>query len=175
MRDVRDYRIWSEKDQSIILGGSAFNIKAESLTIENFSQQEVADLYIPHTQATVQLFTPEAVTYAFEQTQGQPWLVNALAYQACFRDVKDRSLPITLEVMERSREALIVRQDTHIDALIDKLSENRVRQIMDEIIAGNVEMVQFPQDDVQYMRDLGFLKKTAFIFFFFFGLNFFFF
>jgi hypothetical protein len=43
--------------------------------------------------------------------------------------------------MERSREALIVRQDTHIDALIDKLSEERLGNIVDAIISGNVDLL----------------------------------
>ncbi|MBM3893899.1 AAA family ATPase, partial [Candidatus Dependentiae bacterium] len=109
VRDVRDYQIYSSNDKQLILGGSAFNIKAESLTIENFSAAEVRALYLQHTAATGQQFTDEAIAYGFEQTHGQPWLVNALAYQACFRDVVDRSQPITLEVMERSRETLVLR------------------------------------------------------------------
>lgn len=161
VRDVRDYRIWSEKDQDIILGGSAFNIKAESLTIENFSHQEVADLYAQHTAATEQIFTQEAIDYAYQQTQGQPWLVNALAFQACFRDVKDRSLPITLDIMQQARETLIVRQDTHIDALIDKLSESRVRNIVDAIIAGGMVPDDLPSDDLQYAQDLGIITRKG--------------
>ena len=115
LRDVRDYRIWSPEQGSFVLGGSAFNIKAESLKLDSFSREEVTALYQQHTVATGQVFTPEAVDYAFYLTQGQPWLVNALAYQACFRDVTDRSQPITKEVIERSKETLIRRRDTHID------------------------------------------------------------
>ncbi len=36
VRDVRDYRIWSDGNKGIVLGGSAFNIKAESLVLSNF-------------------------------------------------------------------------------------------------------------------------------------------
>ena len=161
VRDVRDYRIYSEHDKQFILGGSAFNVKAESLTMEDFSPQEIETLYQQHTTATGQQFTSEAISYAFEQTQGQPWLVNALAYQACFRDVKNRAEPITLEVMERSREALVLRQDTHLDALIDKLSEERVRNIIDAIISGNMEPKSFPPDDIQYTKDLGMLNRSS--------------
>ena len=45
VRDVRDYRIWSNKKTSMVLGGSAFNIKAESLVLSNFSLAQVRDLY----------------------------------------------------------------------------------------------------------------------------------
>ena len=39
VRDVRDYRIHSATDKAIITGGSAFNIKAESLRLGNFSKR----------------------------------------------------------------------------------------------------------------------------------------
>jgi hypothetical protein len=38
VRDVRDYRIFSDKDQQMITGGSAFNIKAKSLTVGDFTK-----------------------------------------------------------------------------------------------------------------------------------------
>lgn len=90
----------------MVIGGSAFNIKARSLLISSFSQEEVRALYHQHTQETGQRFTDDAITYVFEQTQGQPWLVNALGFEAV-EEVRDRSQPITKEVMERAREALI--------------------------------------------------------------------
>ena len=65
-----------------MLGGSAFNIKSESIVLSNFSSQEVKDLLLQHTQETGQQFTDDALEYVFYLSQGQPWLVNALAYQA---------------------------------------------------------------------------------------------
>ena len=41
VRDVRDYRIHSSRDKEIITGGSAFNIKAESLRMGDFDEDEV--------------------------------------------------------------------------------------------------------------------------------------
>lgn len=115
VRDVRDYRIWSDEEKAVVLGGSAFNIKSESLRLNDFTQEEVRDLLLQHTKETGQKFTDEAIAYVFEQTQGQPWLTNAIAYQACFRDVLDRSITITKEILEKARETLIKRQDTHLD------------------------------------------------------------
>ena len=158
VRDVRDYRIWSDKEQATILGGSAFNIKAESLTLADFSFEQVKDLYLQHTTATGQLFTEEAIQYAFDQTRGQPWLVNALAYQACFRDIQDRSKPITQEILEQARETLIKRCDTHIDVLLDRLSEPRVRGIIDTLLSGE-EGTGFPPDDLLYVQDLGLISR----------------
>ena len=41
VRDVRDYRIQSTAENAIIAGGSAFNIRAESLRLGDFSPDEV--------------------------------------------------------------------------------------------------------------------------------------
>lgn len=78
LRDVRDYKVASgERDH---LGTSSpFNIKIRSLTLRDFTAAEVAELYAQHTADTGQRFEPEALALAFALTQGQPWLVNALA------------------------------------------------------------------------------------------------
>ena len=93
VRDVRDYRIHSNREKAIITGGSAFNIKAESLRLGDFQRAEVEALYAQHTAETGQRFSPEALARVWTLTQGQPWLVNALGYECCFRmkSGRDRS------------------------------------------------------------------------------------
>lgn len=100
VRDVRDYRIHNG-DNQVITGGSAFNIKSKSLRLGNFSHDHVAALYAQHTEETGQAFENGVIDYVFEQTNGQPWLVNALANEACFEKGvgRDRSRPITLTDM----------------------------------------------------------------------------
>lgn len=161
VRDVRDYRIWSDEQQASVLGGSAFNIKAESLVMFNFSCDQVHQLYLQHTQETGQQFTDAAIKYAFEQTQGQAWLVNALAYEACFNMETDRSQPITLEILQTARETLIKRQDTHLDVLIDRLQEPRVRHIISDILLGDESHNNISQDDLQYSIDLGLINQQG--------------
>lgn len=162
LRDVRDYRVWSKEQGVYVSTSSPFNIKAESLTIPNFSKEQVKSLYSQHTKATGQIFTNEAVEHAYYLTQGQPWLVNALAHEACHRDVLDRTQPITKETIEKAKEQLIIRQDTHIDSLLDKLNEERVLGIIDAIISGKSEISTFDVDDVRYVYDLGLIKKDRF-------------
>src|SRR6056297_1459276 len=79
VRDVRDYRIFSDKDQQMITGGSAFNVKAKSLTVGDFTQEEIKTLYEQHTKETGQEFEKAIFELAWDYTRGQPWLVNALA------------------------------------------------------------------------------------------------
>jgi hypothetical protein len=158
VRDVRDYRIWSDAKQQIVLGGSAFNIQDESLRLPDFTKDEVTQLYQQHTTETGQKFSQDAIDYAFEITQGQPWLVNALAYQVCFKDITDRSKIITKNDFETAKETLIKRQDTHLDVLIDRLFEPRVCAVIDAIINGTSERPSATDDDFKYVQDLGLIK-----------------
>ena len=138
-----------------------FNIKAKSLRLGNFIEAEVKTLLLQHTETTGQVFTPEALEYVWRQTQGQPWLVNALAYEACFelKSGRDRSHPITLELMKTAREDLIQRRDTHLDQLTDKLKEPLVHRVIAQILGSEAQVEQFPTDDAQYVEDLGLIRR----------------
>lgn len=161
VRDVRDYRIVLS-NQDIITGGSAFNIKAESLRLGNFTQEDIHELYMQHTIETGQRFDEGCFPLIWEATEGQPWLVNALAREVTWsmRENRDRSVTITPEMVYRAQENLIYRRDTHIDALIDKLSEPRVKRVIEPILANNDEADDnlMPIDDVLYVRDMGLIK-----------------
>ena len=157
VRDVRDYRIQSSAENAIIAGGSAFNIRAESLRLGDFSRPEVESLLAQHTEETGQAFTDEARTAIWELTEGQPWLVNALAYEACFKNKagRDRGRPISLTAIQDAHEQLILRRETHLDQLTDKLQEERVRRVIEPLLSGTTEAAAIADDDLQYVRDLG--------------------
>ncbi|MBT8419938.1 MAG: ATP-binding protein [Gammaproteobacteria bacterium] len=160
VRDVRDYRIHTANNE-IITGGSAFNIKSDSLRLGNFSREDVATLYNQHTKETGQNFEAGIVDYVFEQTNGQPWLVNALGREACFRadGERDRTRPITMQTMMAARERIIERRDTHLDQLGNQLKEPRVQRVIGEMLADiSGEGITLPDDDLQYVEDLGLIR-----------------
>ena len=159
VRDLRDYRIHASSEKDPITGGSAFNIKAESLRLGDFNRDDTLTLLQEHTKETGQLFTPEALARVWELTQGQPWLVNALAYRATFkiRSGRDRSRPITLELIDQAKEAMIVERVTHLDQLAHKLQEPRVRRVIEPMLAG-LSLGEVSEDDIQYLIDLGLLR-----------------
>jgi hypothetical protein len=161
VRDVRDYRIHSAATREIITGGSAFNIKAKSLRLGNFTADDMAALYGEHTAATGQRFTGEALARAWDLSRGQPWLVNALGYETCFElpAGRDRSRPITAELLDEAKEALILRRETHLDQLADKLREPRVRWVIEPILAGEATPELLPPDDMDYVLDLGLVDR----------------
>ncbi|BAY86313.1 hypothetical protein NIES267_58190 [Calothrix parasitica NIES-267] len=157
LRDVRDYKVASGGSQRLNTA-SPFNIKVSSITLRNFNAEEVAELYQQHTEDTGQIFTSEASAAAFDLTQGQPWLVNALAKEVVEKLVKDRSISITKEHILKAKEIIIARQDTHLDSLAEKLREQRVKNIIEPILAGQT-LGDTPNDDRQYLIDLGLLRR----------------
>ncbi|MFP4307852.1 MAG: ATP-binding protein [Desulfococcaceae bacterium] len=161
VRDVRDYRIHSEREQEIITGGSAFNIKAKSLRLGNFTRDEIERVYQIHTEETGQEFESGTMDLTWEYTKGQPWLVNALGYEVCFEMEagRDRTRPITSEMLEQAKENLILRRETHLDQLADKLREPRVRSVIEPLLTGTPEPGQMREDDIQYVTDLGLIQR----------------
>jgi type II secretory pathway predicted ATPase ExeA len=160
VRDVRDYRM-TMSDGEVITGGSAFNIKAESLRLGDFSRAELLALYHQHTDTTGQEFSEEAIELAWQSTQGQPWLVNALAEQAVWKTKEnlDRKITIDEEKMRAAREALILRNDTHLDQLTDKLREERVRRVIEPMLMG--VQGDATDADLQYLMDLGLIRRDS--------------
>jgi hypothetical protein len=160
VRDVRDYRI-RQGDGEIITGGSAFNIKTESLRMENFTQEESKALWMQHTEETGQEFDEDIFHELWEDSYGQPWLVNALAYELTWklRPNRDRSRKITLTDYSEAREGLIQSRATHLDQLVDKLQEPRVHRVIGAMLSGESDNIDYINpDDQQYLEDLGLIR-----------------
>jgi len=157
LRDVRDYKVASGGSDRLHTA-SPFNVKVEALTLRPFTAEEVAALYGQHTADTGQAFTAEALRLAFDLTQGQPWLVNALARQAVQVVVRDRGQPVDAAAIEQAKELLIQRQDTHLDSLAERLREPRVRHVIEPLLAGRT-LTDVPADDRQFVLDLGLVRR----------------
>ncbi len=161
VRDVRDYRIRSGSGE-MIAGGSPFNVAAASLRLGDFSAAETRALLAQHTAETGQAFTPEAMRTVWTQTQGQPWLVNALCADACFDHPagRDRSRAITAADILDARERLIRSRRTHLDQLAHKLQEERVRRVVEPMLSGSDEP-GYHLHDLDYVRDLGLVARAS--------------
>lgn len=155
LRDVRDYKAASGGDPSRMGTSSPFNIKVESLRLASFTPEEVRALFAQHTAETGQVFTEAAVDHALEVTCGQPWLVNALGREIVDKMAVPREVAITAEHVEEAKERLILDRATHLDSLVDKLREPRVRRIIEPLIAGETLAGDIYDDDAAYVRDLG--------------------
>ena len=155
VRNLRECRVHS-KSQEPVIGGNAFYISADSLRLGDFSRAEVETLLAQHTEETGQEFLPEAVERLWTQTQGQPWLANALCHRACFRSARgrNRDRPITDSDLLEAQEQLIVERVVHLDLLADTLREDGVRCVIEPLL-GRRNLRVFESQDLQYVRDLG--------------------
>ena len=156
VRDVRDHQVFSSREGTHVKGGSAFNIKAESLRLGDFSEVEIRELLAQHTAERSQSFEPGVVEHIWALTCGQPWLVNALAYEACFRaeNGRDPSRPIRVEAIDEAREQLIRRRVTHLDQFATALDEERVQRVILPMLGGSANW-HYSARDLEYVRDLG--------------------
>jgi len=162
MRNIRDYKARIRPEGETLGSSSPFNIVKESLNLRNFSKEEVIELYNQHTTATGQVFEPLATNYIYEQTQGQPWLVNAIACE-CVEKIckKDYSIQITIEMAKTAINNIILARGTHFDSLMERLKEDRVRKIIQPLILGDNMAVDRISDDYLYTRDLGLIREIG--------------
>jgi hypothetical protein len=64
--------------------------------------------------------------------------------------------PITAEHMEQAKERLIRTRATHLDSLVSKLHEPRVKRVIEPVLAGTTaDYDETFEDDFSYVRDLG--------------------
>jgi hypothetical protein len=160
VRNIRDYKARIRPDSQSLGSASPFNIVTEAMTLTNFTKEEVASLYRQHTDETGQQFEGDAVERVWEQTQGQPWLVNAIAREVIVKMLQsDHTRPVTAGMVETAIQTIILRRDTHIDSLLERLKEERVRKVIEPLILGegNIDTLS---DDFQYTRDLGLIRAS---------------
>ena len=160
MLDVRDYKAQIRPDGESLGQISPFNVITEDLMLRNFTEAEVAALYAQHTEATGQVFEQAALDKAWEFTRGQPWLVNALARECVVKiHHSDYSAPITAADIVAAKETIIRRRDTHVDSLMERLREPRVRRVVEPVIFGGDRIVSSNSADWRFVTDLGLLRE----------------
>lgn len=158
MRDIRDYKAKIRPDAETMGSASPFNVVTKAMTIRAFSDDEVAALYAQHTAETGQVFEPEAIRHACVSSGGQPYLVNALA-RWCVEEIhhEDFSKPVTFADMDEAKEKIIRERGTHLDSLMERMKEPRVRRIVEPVMLGGTINRDDFNDDIRYVLDLGIL------------------
>ncbi|MGW0810211.1 hypothetical protein, partial [Nonomuraea sp. NPDC002799] len=83
---------------------------------------------------------------------------NALAYEITFKmGVTDA---ITVGQVEEAKERLIRKRAMHLDSLVARLHEPRVKRVMEPMVAGVLPDIDPTfSDDLSYVRDLGLVKQ----------------
>ena len=161
MRNIRDYKAKIRPDSETLGSASPFNIVTKTLTLNNFTKEEIKQLYEQHTIESEQIFEPAAIDLVWEKTQGQPWLVNAIVREVIFELLDfDFKKTITAKLCEEAIQNIILRRDVHIDSLLERLKEDRVRSVIEPMILGE-DFSDRLSDDYQYVTDLGVIKSIG--------------
>ena len=162
MRDIRDYKAKIRPESETLGSASPFNVITKAMSIRTFSDEEIVALYAQHTAETGQVFEPEAIRHACVSSGGQPYLVNALA-RWCVEEIhhEDFSKPITFADMDEAKEKIIRERGTHLDSLMERMKEPRVRSIVEPVMLGDDVVFDESEDDVRFVLDLGILKNTG--------------
>ena len=155
LRDLKDY-ITMAKGGVSVNPGSPFNIKADSSTISNFSRDNIEALFAQRTEETGQKITKEALEYVWDQSRGQPWIVNSLFARATMRILKrDDYSTVTLEHVKEAREQMILARETHLDTLAYRLENPEIRKIIESLLSGKTDPLLANNDAFRLCLDLG--------------------
>jgi hypothetical protein len=155
MRDLKDY-ITAAKGGIAPNPGSPFNIKADSATLSNFQKDDIARLFAQRTQENGQQITQDALKYVYEQSKGQPWIVNSLFQRATMRILDEDSVEtVTIDHIMEARKQMIEARETHLDALAYRLEDSRIRSVMETLITGEPDPFMAEGEAFRLCLDLG--------------------
>jgi hypothetical protein len=156
MRDLKDY-ITAAKSGAPVNPGSPFNIKEDSGTLSNFQKDDISRLFAQRTAETGQQITPEALEYVYDQSCGQPWIVNSLFKRATMRILdRDSTETVTINHIRAAREQMIQARETHLDSLGARLGDERVKWVIQAIITGETgQLLGRTNPDVEFCMDMG--------------------
>ncbi|KPA14918.1 AAA ATPase [Candidatus Magnetomorum sp. HK-1] len=141
--------------QLTVGGVSPFNI-ADHVELPSFTLTNTRDLYQQYTQETNQPFAEEAIQKIFEETQGQPWLVNRLG-SILTTQVKPKTTdPIELDDVNLALSSLLKEKNNHFYNLKEKIV--LFRKTFKQILLQKVKYL--PDDDAQsWLYQYGLIKE----------------
>ena len=120
-------------------------------------------LLAEHTAECGQSFQDGVAEHIWALTRGQPWLVNALAYDACFKGAAsaDQNSAICVEAIDQAKEALILGRVTHLHQLARQFRDDRVRRVIEPLLVGTAPAGDPSEDDLDYVSDLGLIRRDG--------------
>ena len=155
MRDLKDY-ITASTCGRAPNPGSPFNIKEDSAVLSNFQKDDITHLFAQRTIETGQQITQEALNYVYEQSNGQPWIVNSLFKRATLRILDPESTEtVELKHVEQAREQMIMARETHLDALAVRLKDPGIHSVIEPILTGDSDPELAESDAFMLCMDLG--------------------
>jgi hypothetical protein len=155
MRDLKDY-ITAAKGGIPVNPGSPFNVKEDSVLLSNFLPDDIEKLFAQRTAETGQQISREALNYVYEQSRGQPWIVNSLFKRATMRILDPESTEtVNLEHIQKARNQMIEARETHLDALAYRLEDPQIRKVIESLMTGEPDTRLAGGEPFRLCLDLG--------------------
>jgi hypothetical protein len=139
-----------------------FCAASESLTVPHFSRSDISALYAQHTEATGRRFSADAVERAWRWSEGQPRLVNLLAYGVVGKPSGAPSAgEISGDILNAAAMELISNAGTLVHFLKGRLvREPGLRLAAESFMAGRPYAgAGVTRDDLVRCVDLGLMKE----------------
>jgi hypothetical protein len=125
----------------------------------NFSREEVSKLFRLRTEETGQNIDDDALDYVWEQSLGQPWIVNSLFMRATMRILEAGDYSTVTKVhIEEAREQMILARETHLDSLAVRLKEPEIRAMMETLLSGGLDLNLAGSETFRICTDLGLVR-----------------
>jgi hypothetical protein len=107
-----------------------------------------------------QRIADEALDYVWEQSRGQPWIVNSLFMRATMRVLdEDSRETVSLSHIREAREQIILARETHLDALAYRMEDPRIRRVLETLMSGASDMTLAESEGFRLCLDLGLVTK----------------
>ena len=153
-QDVRDYRLCKDS--------VPYNIQAAMLRLEDFSREQVFALLGQHTEETGQAFSAAALETVWERTQGQPYLVNALAERVCGRrgTLRESGRAIEAEDIRQAEDALILDRKWALGHIVRKLDNPHVQPVVEPMLTGG-QGYMATREDLDYVWEVGLIRGDS--------------
>jgi hypothetical protein len=160
--DSKDYNI-SLKGDGTLYSGIPFNITVDSILLGNFSRDDVQKLFAQRTEEIGQQITDEALEYVWNQSQGQPWIINSLFKHATTRILNvDDYNTVTLSHIELARDQMVEAWVPNLDSLGVRLKNPKTRYIIESILMGNIDLdINRFNPDVERVIDMGLIRWSS--------------
>ena len=127
-----------------------------TINLPPFSLRNVRNLYAQYTEETNQPFTEEAVKKVYQETAGQPWLVNRLGAILTL-DIKPETInTIDEQDVEKAMQLLLKEKNDHFDNLYEKAK--LYKETFVEIVFDHIEYNQYDEEQ-SWLEQYGLIKN----------------
>ncbi|MDM8545426.1 AAA family ATPase [Candidatus Venteria ishoeyi] len=170
LRDIQEYQFTeahiSPSEQEEMLPGveTPFNICSKSLRIKWFNLNQVGLLLEQHSEETGQVFNEDIQYHLYQLTNGQPWLINALANILVELSRVNSADPplyheIDLNMVKQAKIELLQHNAIHLENLFKKLKEPKFKLIIEAILTGGIPDFNHFRDALNYAYSFGIVTR----------------